>query len=80
MTQIAIRFRGPFAGVYKAVCLALPGCAVYGRSLGEARTRIRQAVRGYMEHMDTALPRELARQTRLAPVRRVRGHGGPGDK
>ena len=71
----AVRIAGLFDGTYRAWCPALPGCAVLGRSRLEAKARIRQAVRGYLEHLEVALPRELARYTRLAPGRRVRGHG-----
>ena len=73
--ESAVRIASTFDGAYRAWFPALPGCAVYGRSRGEANARLRQAVRGYLEHLDVALPRELARQTRLAPGRRVRGHG-----
>jgi predicted RNase H-like HicB family nuclease len=59
--EAAIRIAGPFGGMYRAWCPALPGCAVYGGSWREAKTRIRQAVRGYVEHLSVALPRELAR-------------------
>jgi predicted RNase H-like HicB family nuclease len=48
-------------GTYHAWCPALPGCVVYGVSRSEAGSRIQQAIDGYMEHLDVALPRELAR-------------------
>ena len=72
--EFAVGIAGLLDGTYRAWCPAFPGCAVYGRSRREAKTRIRQAVRGYLQHMDVALPRELARFTRLALGRRVRGH------
>ena len=71
--ESAVRIAGPLDGAYRAWCPALPGCAVYGRSRGEAKARIQQAMRGYLEHLDVALPRELARHTRLALGQRVRG-------
>jgi predicted RNase H-like HicB family nuclease len=74
-----VRIAGPFGGPYRAWCPALPGCAVYGRSRREVRARIRQAVLGYLEHLAVALPRELARHTRMAPGRRLRGHHEPED-
>ena len=72
--ESAVRIAGPLDGAYRAWCPALPGCAVYGRSRCEAKAKIRQAVRGYLEHLDVALPRELARHTMLALGQRVRGH------
>ena len=72
--EAAVRIAGRCDGTYRAWCPALPGCAVYGSSRHEARTRIGHAVRGYMEHLEVALPRELARHIRLAPGRRIRGH------
>ena len=72
--ESTVRVAGPLDGAYRAWCPALPGCAVYGRSRREAKVRIGQAVSGYLEHLATALPRELARHTRLARGRRVRGH------
>ena len=72
--EAAVKIAGAFDGAYRAWCPALPGCAVYGRSRREAKARIRQAVHGYLEHLDVALPRELVRHAALAPARRVRGH------
>jgi hypothetical protein len=73
--ETAVRISGPLLdGEYRAWCPALPGCAVYGRSRHEAQIRVLQAVRGYLAHLDVALPRELARLTRLAPGRGARGH------
>ena len=71
----AVRIAGLHDGTYRAWCPSLPGCAVLGRSRREAKSRIRQAVCGYLRHLEVALPRELARVTRLAFGRRVRGHG-----
>lgn len=73
--NIVVRITGPrLDGSYRASCPALPGCTVFGRSIREAQVRVRQAMRGYLEHLDIALPRELARLTRLAPGRGARGH------
>ena len=69
-----VRVAGLLDGTYRAWCPALPGCTVYSRSRQEAGARIQQAVRGYLAHLDVALPRELARYTRLALGRRLRGH------
>jgi predicted RNase H-like HicB family nuclease len=66
--ESAVRIAGSLEGTYRAWCPALPGCAVYGRSRREARSRIGQAVRGYLEHLDVALPRELAKTLRGCPV------------
>ena len=60
-----VRIAGLFDGTYRAWCPALPRCVVQGLSRSEAGRRIQQAVRGYLEHLDVALPRELARQ--IAP-------------
>ncbi len=64
--KIEIKIADQLNGTYKAWCPALPGCAVYGRSKREAKTRIRQAVCGYMEHLSVALPRELASHMKAA--------------
>jgi predicted RNase H-like HicB family nuclease len=64
--QLVVRIADSTGGMYRAWCPALPGCAIYGNSRNEAQARIQQAVQGYVEHMDVALPRELARQRRLA--------------
>ena len=69
--EFAVRIAGPLGGAYRAWCPALPGCAVYGHSRHEARDRIRQAVSGYLEHLDVVLPRELARRTTPALGQRV---------
>jgi len=74
--EAAVRIAGPLDGTYRAWCPALPGCAVYGHSRREAVARIRQAVRGYLEHLDVALPRELAR--RLPAPRQGKGQHQPG--
>lgn len=66
--ESAVRIAGPFDGTYRAWCPALPGCAVYSRSRSEAKARIRQAVRGYLEQLDVALPRELALKLHARPV------------
>ena len=71
--EAAVRIAGTLDGTSRAWCAALPGCAVYGCSRRAAKTRIQQAVRGYLEHLAVALPRELTRHTRLAPERRFRG-------
>jgi predicted RNase H-like HicB family nuclease len=47
--------------MYHAWCLALPGCAVCGQSVGEARRKIHEAVRVYVANLEVALPRELGR-------------------
>jgi predicted RNase H-like HicB family nuclease len=59
--KTAVRIAGLLNGAYRAWCPALPGCVVYGRSRREAKARIRQAVAGYVEHLDFSLPRELGR-------------------
>ena len=66
--ESAVRIAGLLDGTYRAWCPALPGCSVYGSSQREAKIRIRQAVRGYLEHAAVALPRELARRLRGGPV------------
>ena len=66
--ESAVGIAGPRCGTYRAWFPALPGCAGYGCTRREAKARIRQAARGYLEHLDVALPRELARPMRLAPA------------
>ena len=48
-------------GAYRAVCPALPGCWVVGRTRNEARAKIAEAVEGYLASLDVTLPRELGR-------------------
>ena len=48
-------------GYYRACCPALPGCVVLGISRQEAADKLHQAVLAYVAHLETALPRELAR-------------------
>ncbi|MFP4105940.1 MAG: hypothetical protein ACLFVU_07580 [Phycisphaerae bacterium] len=47
---------------YKACFPGLPGCEVYGRSRKEASDRLKTAVRGYLNNIEYALPRELMRK------------------
>ena len=49
------------SGFYRAWCPALPGCAVWGASKREAKDKLQKAVVGYIENLNVALPRELAR-------------------
>ena len=53
--------RRPDVG-YTAWCPALPGCVVWALTKREALRKVREAARGYLEHLDEALPRELGRQ------------------
>lgn len=46
-------------GFYRACCPALPGCVVYAESREEARSKLGQAVEGYLARLDETLPREL---------------------
>jgi len=48
-------------GCYRAWCPSLPGCAVWGLSRKEAKEKLRNAVLGYIAHLEIVLPRELAR-------------------
>ncbi len=49
-------------GGYEAWFPPLPGCEVVGRTRREAMQRLSQAVEGYIEHIESILPRELARR------------------
>jgi predicted RNase H-like HicB family nuclease len=59
--SLAIRIAKERNQSYHAWCPALPGCEVYGRSAEEVRSRIEDAVRGYVARLEVALPRELGR-------------------
>ena len=43
---------------YRASCPALPGCSVSAETEEQARSRIRDAVVGYLASLDVALPEE----------------------
>jgi predicted RNase H-like HicB family nuclease len=58
---LSIRITKDRIGAYRAWCPALPGCEVFGQTLTEARTKIRDAVHGYVANLEEALPRELGR-------------------
>jgi len=60
--KLAVRIAPQPGTGYKAWCPALPGCRVLADSRRQVRARLRRAVRGYLAHLDVALPRELARQ------------------
>jgi predicted RNase H-like HicB family nuclease len=48
-------------GTFRASCPSLPGCFVHAASQCEVEIRIQQAICGYLDHLDIALPRELAK-------------------
>ena len=59
--NMAVRMNREAFGMYHAWCPALPGCAVCGQSMDEARRKIHEAVRVYVANLEVALPRELGR-------------------
>jgi predicted RNase H-like HicB family nuclease len=59
--SLAIHIARRAESAYRAWCPSLPGCSVYGQSVEEARSRIREAVHGYVARLDVALPRELGK-------------------
>ena len=70
--QLSVRIAKRSDVGYTAWCPALPGCVVWGATRREALHRVRQAARGYLEHLDEALPRELGRQFAAETARPVR--------
>lgn len=60
--QLSVRIAKHAETGYTAWCPALPGCVVWGSTKREALRKARRAARGYLEHLDTTLPRELGRQ------------------
>ena len=62
------------AGAYRARCPALPGCAVVGSSAEDARSKMADAVGGYLASFDSAGPEyveiEVAASTAHAPGKR----------
>ncbi len=59
--NLAIRIVKDASSAYRASCPALPGCEVLASTLSEARSRIREAIRGYLTRLADVLPRELGR-------------------
>jgi predicted RNase H-like HicB family nuclease len=59
--ELAVKITGCSGGYYRAWCPALPGCAVYGHTRTQVRSKIQDAVTGYVANMGVALPRELGR-------------------
>jgi len=60
--KIVIQIKRGVNGFYKAVCPALPGCAVIADSRDDAERKIAKAIEGYLASLDVALPRELDRR------------------
>jgi len=48
-------------GLFRATCPALPGCVVFGRSVGEVKARIGQAVCGYLASLNAVVPAKPSR-------------------
>ncbi len=59
--KLVVKISREVGGAYRASCPALPGCVVWGQSREEAKTKINQAIEGYLASLNVALPRELAR-------------------
>ena len=59
--ELAVKIAECSGGFYRAWCPALPGCAVYGHTRMQVRSKIQDAINGYVASMDVALPRELGR-------------------
>ena len=59
--KVCVRIARTTSGRYLAWCPALPGCTVVAQSRQEAKRKIDEAFRGYLDHLETALPRELNR-------------------
>jgi predicted RNase H-like HicB family nuclease len=72
--NLAIRIAKERGSAYRAWCPALPGCEVYGETMSAARSKIHDAVRGYVARLEEALPRELGRlfEARQGGVRELR--------
>lgn len=47
---------------FRAWCSALPGCSASAATKAEVKSKIRDAVAGYVASMDVALPQELGRK------------------
>lgn len=70
--KVCVRIARTTSGRYLAWCPALPGCTVVAHSRQEAKRKIGEAFRGYLDHLETALPREL---TRIMHARDADRHG-----
>lgn len=60
--KLAIRMSALQGYGFRAWCPALPGCAVSATTEDEAKSRIRDAVVGYLGSLEVALPRELGKK------------------
>jgi len=56
--KLAIGIAGDPRRGFQAWCPALPGCTVFGATEDEARSRIRDAIAGYLANLDVAPPRD----------------------
>ena len=54
VTTYAVRLDRDQGGAWLARCIDVPGCHTYGRSLRQARSRIREALSLWVEDADTA--------------------------
>ena len=72
--RIVIEILEISAGVHRALCPALPGCAVVGSSAEDARSKMADAVVGYLASFDIAGPEhveiDVAASTAHAPGKR----------
>lgn len=57
--RIVIEILEISVGAYRARCPALPGCAVVGCSAEDARSKMADAVRGYLASFDIAGPERV---------------------
>jgi len=49
--QYSLVFRPEPEGGFTAIVPALPGCVTYGRTLGEAKEMVKDAIGGYVESL-----------------------------
>ena len=72
--QLSVRIARRSDAGYTAWCPALPGCVVWAPTRREALRKARMAARGYLDHLEEALPRELGRQFAAETASKVRRH------
>lgn len=59
--KLSIQISEVEPGKFRASCLVLPGCIVYGQTRDDARQKLDQAVTGYLASLNIPLPASCVR-------------------
>ncbi len=57
--KLSIRIVHNEKGDFTALCTSLPGCVSRGRTRGEAKERLEEAIRGYIAAVSNFVPERL---------------------